>query len=296
MNTKLRRFFGISVNLLLTAIFIYLLVYPQAAVSSSKNAVTFCIGSIIPSLYIYLVLSQRIVAITAVSKLCAHKRLGTVFTVALGFLCGFPSGARNCVYLYNSGVISREKGEYMCCLCGSPSVSFILAFAGSQVMGSTAAGVKLLAFQVISTAVTALIIRPFMLKKDTYVPPAGTKKYIRKTDLTDAISDSAYLLVRICGFVCAFFVLGSIAESVLPAGSIWGVIFRGLLEFSGGVYCASEYGVYTREVLCSLFLGFGSLSAVMQTASVIKGVFSLKPFIISRFLIATLMTLFALLT
>lgn len=296
MNTTFRRFFGIGVNGLFILLFVYFLANPNAAKAYSESAVSFCISSIIPSLYIYLVLSQRIVAIGAVSRLCAHKLWGSVFTVALGFLCGFPSGARNCVYLYQKGIISRRKGEYLCCINGSASVSFILAFAGAQIMGSVGKGLKLLFFQVAATAVASAILYPFILKGDDFKPDINTKKYIRTTDLTDAISDSAFLLVRICGFVCAFFVLGGVAQELLPTHSVWGVILRGILEFSGGIYCASQYSADTCEVLCSLFLGFGSVSSIMQTASVIKGVFSIKPFIISRLIIASLMTVFALLT
>lgn len=296
MNTTFRRLLGICVNALFILLFVYMLVYPDAAKVYSQDAVSFCISSIIPSLYIYLVLSQRIVAIGAVSRLCAHKLWGGIFTVALGFLCGFPSGARNCVYLYQNGIISRRKGEYLCCINGSASVSFILAFAGAQIMGSVASGLKLLVFQILASAFTAAVLYPFLLKGDNFSPSVNAKKYVRSTDLTDAISDSAFLLVRICGFVCVFFILGGVAQELLPAHSIWGVVLRGILEFSGGIYYASEYGTDTREVLCSLFLGFGSLSSIMQTASVIKGVFSVKPFIISRLIIATLMTVFALLT
>ncbi len=296
MNTTLRRFFGMGINGFFVLLFIYLLARPELASISSKNAVSFCISSIIPSLYIYLVLSQRIVAISGVSKLCANKVWGGVFVVLLGFLCGYPSGARNCVYLYENGLISRKKGEYLCCISGSASLSFILTFAGAQILESRIRGLKLALFQILAAVITAVILYPFLLKGDAFVLSESIKKRPRSTGLTEAISDSAYLMVRICGFICTFFVFGGIAENILPSDSIWGVVIRGMLEFSGGIYSASKFSIETREVLCSLFLGFGSLSAIMQTASVIKGVFSLKPFLISRFIIASLMTVFALLT
>lgn len=296
MNTRFRAFVSRGVNALFILLFIYFLIFPDTAKAYSRSALSFCATSIIPSLFIYLVLSQRIVAISAVSKLCASNTWGSVFIVLLGFLCGFPAGARNSVYLYQKGIISRKKGEYLCCINGSASLSFILAFAGAQIMGSVASGLKLLIFQTVATAVTALVLYPFLLKGDDFHPAESAKKYVRSTDLTDAISDSSYLLVRICGFVCTFFILGSAFSQLFPQGSIWGVILRGMLEFSGGIYCASEYCEETREVLCSLFLGFGSVSAIMQTASVVKGVFSLKPFVLSRLMIASLMTVFALLT
>lgn len=296
MNIKVRRAAGGMVNTVFIAVFVYLLVFPEEATEATAQAVSFCAGSIIPSLYIYLVLSKRIVAISAVSRLCAHPLLGSIFTVALGFLCGYPAGARNCVYLYENGYISRRRGEYLCCLCSGASVSFILAFAGASVMGSVIHGVKLLLFQISATAVTAVILYPFLLKGDTFTPPSAAKNHTRNIGFTDAITDSAFLLVRICGFIACFFVLGSLLAGFFEEGSIWAVTVRGIFEFSGGIARSSVFDIDTREVLCSLFLGFGSFSAILQCASVMKGVFSVKPFIVSRFIIASLMTVFALLT
>ncbi len=295
MNIKVRRVAGITANAVFIGVFVYLLVFPEKATAATAQAVSFCAGSIIPSLYIYLVLSKRIVAISSVSRLCAHPLFGSVFTVVLGFLCGFPAGARNCVYLYENGFISKKRGEYLCCLCSGASVSFILAFAGATVMGSVRHGIKLLLIQSAATAVTAVILYPFLLKGDKRCP-AATKKHIRNTGITDAIADSAFLLVRICGFIACFFVLGSVAAGFFKEGSIWAVTVRGIFEFSGGIARSAVFDVDTREVLCSLFLGFGSFSAILQTVSVMKGVLSVKPFIVSRFIMGTLMTVFALLT
>lgn len=296
MNIKARRAAGITVNGMFIAVFVYLLIFPEAATDATAQAVSFCAGSIIPSLYVYLVLSKRIVAIGAVSRLCAHPIFGSFFTVLLGFLCGYPAGARNCVYLYENGFISKKRGEYLCCLCSGASVSFILAFAGASVMGSVACGAKLLLFQTLATAVTAVILYPFLLKGDKFTPASNIKKYTRSVGLTDAITDSALLCVRICGFIACFFVLGSLAAGFFEEGSIWAVTVRGIFEFSGGIARSTVFDTDTRETLCSLFLGFGSFSAILQCVSVMKGVFSVKPFIVSRFIIASLMTVFALLT
>lgn len=296
MNIKVRRALGRTVNAVFIAVFVYLLIFPEKATDATAQAVSFCAGSIIPSLYVYMVLSRRIVAISTVSRLCAHPLFGSVFTVLLGFLCGFPAGARNCVYLYENGFISKKRGEYLCCLCSGASVSFIVAFAGASVMGSAMYGVKLLLFQTSATAVTAVILYPFLLKGDTFKPIFDTKKHTRSIGLTDAITDSALISVRICGFIACFFVLGSIAAGFFKESSIWAVIARGIFEFSGGIARSAVFDVDTREVLCSLFLGFGSFSAILQTVSVMKGALSVKPFIISRFIVGTLMTVFALLT
>ena len=269
MNIKGRKMWIRTVNLAFTLFFAFLLAFPRSVGAATAQAVTFCIGNIIPALYIYLVFSRRITAITAVTKLCAHPFWGSMFTVALGFLCGCPAGAKNCVFLYESGVISKKRGEYLCCLCSGASIPFILSFAGAYVMGDIKYGLKLLGLLFVSVAVIALAFRPFLLKSEKK-PKNTSVNYIRKTDLVCAVSESAFLLVSVCGFIICFYVLGVMVSGIFSEGSIYSLLVQGLFEFSGGIAQSAAYPLPTREVLCGLFLGFGSLSGIFQTVSVIN--------------------------
>ena len=295
MNIKGRKMWIRTVNLAFTLFFAFLLAFPRSVGAATAQAVTFCITSIIPALYIYLVFSRRITAVTAVTKLCAHSFWGSVFTVALGFLCGCPAGAKNCVFLYESGVISKKRGEYLCCLCSGASIPFILSFAGAYVMGDIKYGIKLLLFLVLSVVFIALVFRPFLLRNEEK-PKNTAVNYMRKTDFVASVSESAFLLVSVCGFIICFYVLGVMVSGIFPDGSIYSLVLRGLFEFSGGIAQSVSFPLPTREVLCGLFLGFGSLSGIFQTVSVINKRFSPKPFVISRILMGALMALLTLLT
>ena len=295
MNIKTRALRVKGINTALICFFAFLLAFPKSVGTATAQAVSFCLTNIIPALYIYLVFSRRITAITAVTKLCAHSFWGNVFTVALGLLCGCPAGAKNCVFLYESGVISKKRSEYLCCLCPSASLPFILSFAGAQVMGDIRYGLKLTGLLAASVVLIALVFRPFMLKNEEK-NNACCLNYIRKTDFVSAVTDSAFCLISVCGFIICFYVLGVTVSGVFPEGSICSLIVRGLFEFSGGIAQSIRCPVPTREVLCGLFLGFGSLSGIFQTVSVINKSLSSKPFIISRILTGALMVLLTLLT
>ena len=295
MNIKGRKMWIRTVNLAFAAFFAILLAFPKSVGAATAQAVTFCFANIIPALYIYLVFSRRITAITAVTRLCTHPLWGSVFTVALGFLCGCPAGAKNCVFLYESGVISKKRGEYLCCLCSGASIPFILSFAGAYVMGDIKYGIKLLLFLVLSVVFIALVFRPFLLRNEEK-PKNTAVNYIRKTDFVASVSESAFLLVSVCGFIICFYVLGVMVSGIFPDGSIYSLVLRGLFEFSGGIAQSVSFSPPTREVLCGLFLGFGSLSGIFQTVSVINKSLSPKPFVISRILMGALMALLTLLT
>lgn len=295
MNIKTRTLRVKGINTALICFFAFLLAFPKSVGTATAQAVSFCLTNIIPALYIYLVFSRRITAITAVTKLCAHSFWGNVFTVALGLLCGCPAGAKNCVFLYESGVISKKRSEYLCCLCPSASLPFILSFAGVQVMGNIRYGLKLTGLLVASVVLVALVFRPFMLKNEEKNNTCSLN-YIRKTDFVASVSESAFLLVSVCGFIICFYVLGVMASGIFPGGSIYSLVLRGLFEFSGGIAQSVSFSTPTREVLCGLFLGFGSLSGIFQTVSVINKSLSPKPFVLSRILMGALMALLTLLT
>ena len=197
--------------------------------------------------------------------------------------------------LYESGVISKKRGEYLCCLCSGASVPFILSFAGAQIMGDIKYGLKLLLLLAFSVLVIALGFRPFLLKNEQK-QKISAFNYIRKTDFTAAVSESAYLLVSVCGFIVCFYVLGITVSGVFPKDSLYSLIVRGLFEFSGGIAQSASFPLPMRETLCGLFLGFGSLSGMFQTVSVINKSLSPKPFIISRILTGVLMVVLTLLT
>lgn len=296
MNIKIRRN-GIRIlNVLLCAVFVYLLLFPEKVTAPTLMALRFCGVGMIPSLFVYLVLAKRIAATNFVFDLCSRTAVGNVFILCLGLVCGFPSGAANCAYLCENGIISKKRAEYLCCLCSGPSLSFYLAFVGAQTLESTLLGAKLFLFQILAIGVTSLLMYPFLIKKDNPLPRQSAKKYIRKLSLTDIIGECAYLTVKICGFVCFFFVLGWVVSDLFKENALVSVILRGLFEFSSGISSAKDFDLKTREALCCVFLGFGSVSAILQTVSVANKVFSLKPFIVSRFIIAAVMTLLALIT
>lgn len=296
MNIKKLRTVGVVCNFALCGIFVYMVIYPQKATAPTAEAVLFCAKSIIPALFVYMVLSRRIMAITAVKRLCAHPLWGGIVTVVMGIACGFPSGAKNCVYLYEQGVITRARGEYLCCVSTLPSVSFILGFAGITALGSIEDGIRLLGVVVSANLITAAFFYILFCRKEKHKTEKNIKIPPRSEGITEAVGECAYLIVKICGFIICFSVLGVLISEPFGRKSLLGVIIRGLFEFSGGIAASGVFDHDTQKALLALFLGFGSLSAIFQVASIIKGVFSLKRFFIYRVAVGLTACLLAMLT
>ena len=104
------------------------------------------------------------------------------------------------------------------------------------------------------------------------------------------------MIVKICGFIICFSVLGMLISEPFGRKSLLGVIIRGLFEFSGGIAASAVFDHGTKKALLALFLGFGSFSAIFQVVSIIKGYFSLKRFFIYRVTVGLTACLLAMIT
>lgn len=295
MNPTLRRTASTAANTVFTVLLIYFLIRPDRAAGPVADGIVFCARSVVPSLFIFMVLSRRVISSPSAARACARPVSGTALIVIIGIVCGFPTGAKLGLMLYERGAVSKRRAEYLCAVGNNASAGFIAAFAGKNVLGSTEAGFRLLAVELCAAAVTAAFLYPVYMKgeacslPDINLLPAGN-------DITEAVGDSAITMVKICGFVITFSLFGGLAASLLPEGTAVRALVTGLFEFSGGIAAIKGMSPGTAFPLCALLLGFGSLSVIMQTAAIIREKLSMRPFLLARIITASLMSAFALIS
>ena len=130
-----------------------LMLYPQPSMEAAKSGLALCYNVIIPSLFPFFVLASLVV------ELGMSRCLGRLFqpvmaplfrvngacaaAVALGFIGGYPVGARTAIALYESGQRSRTEAERLLAFCNNSGPAFILGVVGTGVFGSGAAGLLL---------------------------------------------------------------------------------------------------------------------------------------------------------
>lgn len=289
---KTRSIFSAVSDSLAIILFIYLLIFPQNASEPTRSALSFCAQTLIPSLFIYMVLAKMIISLPVTDWLA--KRIGTGFIVfASGLLCGCPIGAKIALSLYESGRIDKKYAEYLCSFTNNASISFVVGYVGVELFGSREVGIRLFIFQVISSAATAFLMKRLMYGKEPLRRIYSESK--GRVPLREAVTDSAQTIISVCACAVFFIVAASSISELLELPPVWDAVLKCLLEFSSG--CAAGAGLDKNALsICAFSIGFTGLSVFLQVKSVVSGRLSAKPFAAGKLISASVMTLLSLVT
>lgn len=283
---KARNIFYTATDCVLVFLFVYLIVSPENASLPTKNALDFCAKTLIPSLFIYMVLSKAVISMPITARLCKAIGLGPVMLI-MGTLCGAPIGAKNALSLYESGRIDKKHAEYLCSFTNNASVSFVIGFVGSELYGDILIGLRLFVYQLIASVIAAFAIKILMYGKA--MPPKADIIKSRRIGLREAVSDSALTMLNICACAVFFIVAGDAISNILQLGTTANACLKSVLEFSSGCAEASKLEAFSLPI-CAFSIGATGLSVTLQVRSVISGKLSIKPFLSGKLISGAVMT------
>jgi hypothetical protein len=272
MKTSVKRGAQSAFNLLILAAFFYLLFNPDLVSASVTRSIYLCVRVIVPSLFIFMVLSRLIIAMPFTTAFFSRRgRYGIeAMVLTLGLLCGFPVGAKSAVFLYESGAVSKKRAEFICAFTNGASASFLIGYIGGSLYADITVGVRLFLFQVISALTTAVVLRILFMKKEdfTFIPIPEQE---RRGGMTEAVVDSTFTMISVCAFIITFSLLGELFLNIVKAERISSVLIKGIFEFSSGIASAAGVGADPAFIMICLFAGFSGLCVIMQVMSVMSG-------------------------
>ena len=278
---------------------------PESTVSSMKNALRLCAETLIPSLFPFMAISDMLVRCGGADLLgrILHRPMRALFGVSgegagavlLGFVSGFPIGARSAFSLYREGRISKNELERLLSFSNIPSSAFIINAVGISLFGSRSFGITLYMIVLISAIATGILQRlAFGSKVKKGEPTLSETKYHtpkRRNDigiptLTASVCDSALGMLKVCAFVLFFNALvgalSATADAIPLPQSIKAMVF-GFFELTGGISAASELSPNTAALLAALFAGWSGLSVHLQIISLCPdGGISFKPYFVAK--------------
>lgn len=272
---------------------------PEFTSSSVIASLHLCAQTIIPSLFIYMVLSDFLLKKNALRLIGrAFSGLGRVSGIGsegiavwlLGLLCGAPVGAKLSSQLFERGELPKENAEYLNLFSNNASLSFIFGVVPLTVGRR---GAWIVFFSVLlSSIINAFLFRLFIKVKKvqplikTAVPSGARKIY----HFTESIGSSAQAMLGICASVVLFGFFGDIAEVLGQHLSIFPEGIKGFFEFSSGVISS------TSVPLTAFYCCFGGLAVFGQVKTVIGASLDSKLYLpakltqgLSGFLIALLL-------
>ncbi|MGE4483579.1 MAG: nucleoside recognition domain-containing protein [Oscillospiraceae bacterium] len=320
-----RKIFDILICIGLFSIMAALVLYPGESVSAAHDGITLCGNVIIPSLFPFFVLSTLVIELGLAERFghLLEPVMRPLFNVGgaasaafvLGFIGGYPIGAKAVITLYKNGSISKSEAERLLAFCNNSGPSFILGVVGAGVFSSGKVGFLLYAAHVTASICIGITFRKWGGKSATYTHAAKRtpQKYPGFTNaFIESVKSSFQSTLNICGFViffCVFIKLLYLAGVIPALSHFLGHVFSpfgfdeewaerlltGFIELSSGVWtlqgAAGKLG--SRMAMAAFMLGWAGLSIHCQVLSFIAGSgISARTYIFGKFLHGSLSAAF----
>ena len=280
-----------------------LLLYPQESMQAARDGLKLCYNVIIPSLFPFFVLSSLVVELGLAGYLgrVLEGIMRPLFNVsgscasafALGFIGGYPVGAKTAINLYEKGMCTKSEAERLLAFCNNSGPAFILGVVGVGVFGSSRVGLLLYLAHAAASICVGMLFRFYGRGK------AGNRKEGRVSPqfhaqrftsaFTDSIKNSFLSTLNICAFVVFFTVvirMLSLSGLLTGAAGVLGLLLAplgfdatwaeqlliGLIEISSGVWALSGTGALAgRLSMAAFMLGWAGVSVHCQVLSFIGG-------------------------
>lgn len=273
-----------------------LMCFPQESMSAVRNGLTLCYNVIIPSLFPFFVLSTLVVDLGLARYLGRMTQgiMEPLFRVPgvcssafiLGFIGGYPVGAKTAIELYEKGHCNKTEAERLLAFCNNSGPAFILGVVGAGIFVSSSIGLLLHLAHGLASVCVGLLFR-FYGKSEpsryTINPHFDAQR--GSVAFTNAIKSSFFSTLNICAFVTFFTVVIEIlfisnflptlahllALVLAPFGftvTLAQQFITGLIELSSGVWTLADSGSMVDSLpMAAFMLGWAGLSVHCQVLS-----------------------------
>ena len=265
-----------------------LMLYPQPSMEAAKSGLALCYNVIIPSLFPFFVLSSLVVELGLAGYLgrlleglmrpLFHVSGACASAFALGFIGGYPVGAKTAISLYENGMCTKTEAERLLAFCNNSGPAFILGVVGAGVFASSRVGVLLYLAHAAASICIGILFRfykagPTARREERQSRPQFHAQRFT-TAFTGSIKNSVViqLLLR-TGFLPGLAqVLGTVLAPVGLTPEWAQRLLTGALEISSGVWTLSGDGTLSGKLILAAFmLGWAGISVHCQVLSFIGG-------------------------
>ncbi len=262
-------------------LFVYMLVRPEMVTNDASKAIKFCLAVIVPSLFANMVIAAYL--FPKIINMTKGKYIEAV-ALAVGLLCGFPTGATLALKLRENGA-SREAASYINSFSNNASVSFVISFAGAGALRSTKAGLLLVALQIFSSVLCMFIMKWIIKpKKESFLPT------LKEISFTEALGIGIKSIVSVCASIVLFSSISSLF-SFINQSELFNAVIKGTLEFSEGINLASALLNPQKSILTAFFIGWSGFCVYLQIKAIVSSAVSMKYYVISKVLQGLFMAL-----
>lgn len=278
-----------------------LLIYPKESLSFAATGLNLWFQKMIPTLLPFMIITSLMIKLhlsDSFARLFSPimKPLFSVsdygaYCIFVGFLCGFPMGAKVIAEQMQYGNLSKKEGQYLLSFCNNIGpiyyISFVLPFIGEKTS-------FLLLFGMYGLPLLyGICLRRIQYRdchwKNTSSPKSFHLRLVHiLTCIDESIDSGIENITRLGGYMIFFNVLNLIPQKLLWLDTKTKLYLAPLFEITSGIYGLSP--AHKLYILC--ILPIGGLSCIAQTYSLIKNTgLSLLNYVVQKTLL-TVITFF----
>ena len=275
--------------------FVLMLCFPNETFTGASNGLLLWFQIILPTLLPFIILSNLLIhtnAVTYISNIIKpvvqrlfHVSDYACYAVFVGFLCGYPMGAKVVADLIQTKKISRNEGAYLLSFCNNTSPMFIISFIVMQNFKRESLLMATLFILYLAPLLCSFIFRHFYTKDELFVSNQSSDKafHFHFQIFDNCIMNGFETITRVGGYIILFSILFTLCEK-LPL--TW---FLPTLEITCGISFVSGLDIPLATMFPSVLAltSFGGFCAIAQTNSMISGTeLSIFPYVIQKLIIA----------
>ena len=282
--------------------FVIMLIFPRQTFEGAESGLLLWFQIVLPTLLPFIILSNLLIhtnAVTYISSIVKPfiQKLFRVsdygcYAVFVGFLCGYPMGAKVVADLIQTEKISEEEGQYLLSFCNNTSPMFIISFIVMQNFKNESLLLGTLVILYLAPVMCSFLFRRFY-KCNARMSSASSLNnafYFNFQIFDTCIMNGFETITKVGGYIILFSILFALVKQ-LPV--MW---LLPILEISCGVSYITSLGIPLSTVYPYVLAltSFGGLCAVAQTNSMIQeSKLSILPYIIQKLITALVTSLLA---
>lgn len=301
----MKRFF--SALLLFTLLF-YLFSHPSDAFAAAQSGLHLWFDTLIPTLLPTMIFSNLLIQLDLVqcfvrflSPITARLlHLSTYGTYALfiGFLCGFPMGAKTICDLQKNGQLSKEEASYLLPFVNNVSPMFLINIVVFQIIKDSSYLLPTLLIvygaPIIYGILTNQIYRQKISLADTVYKKQASKIQVHFELIDACIMNAVFTILKLGSYVILFSILSRLIQSFPTPHMFLQSFFVGSMELTNGIAFIDAQSIPFPQkyfFLC-MFCVWGGFCALAQTQSVLSSAsISIGVYIKARILICFIASL-----
>ncbi|MDE6063787.1 MAG: hypothetical protein K2G20_04275, partial [Lachnospiraceae bacterium] len=271
-------------------LFALILLYPKQSLYYAANGLRLWFDRMVPTLFPFMLLSTLMIrqnltegfagSIHPIAGRLYRMSRSCVYCLLLGFLCGFPMGARTIAEMYERKQLTKREAEFLLAFCNNIGpvyyISFFLPVTGLS-KGNLGELLLLLFGMYGIPLVYGVFVRytGFLLPKGQFLTESGRlpeqQQESFQKSLDYAMQSAIAGITTLGGYMILFNLLNLLPHAIFQLFSISGqglfsALINCMLEITSGIMRLKD----SAPLAALILLPIGGLSCLAQTRSMIQ--------------------------